>query len=163
MHPLRRLLRTIGGGADVVRGFLRGSDEVDGIRVYGHQEFRAAVREALLLIRDNKLPAWRTLTSHVGSIFAGRRTFVIVTAHPAFMFIDGPHSRQEPEFLAGTLAYLACSCELHRAYGAEFPGRRVPRDVYAGRAAEVRCESAHAECLQALGKSADTRSPGVPT
>jgi hypothetical protein len=147
-----KVLRAIAVGAEIVPAVLRGRDSLENITVCGRPAFRAAVVEALLLLRGNRLPAWDTLSKHVGFIFQGRRTFVGVTTRPAFMFIDGPHSKQEPAMLAGTLAFLACSCELHRTFGAEFPGVHVPREVYAGRAAEARCESAYRECLEALGK-----------
>ncbi|HEX9244462.1 MAG TPA: hypothetical protein VF875_18640, partial [Anaeromyxobacter sp.] len=127
-------------------------ERVDGLEVYGREEFRRAVTNALRLLRDKKLPAWDTLTQHVSSIIEGTRTDAIVTAHPAFMFVDGPHSGQDPAFLAGTIAHMACSCQLHRNYEAEFPGRRVPRDIYSGNAAQERCEKAYQECLLALGK-----------
>jgi hypothetical protein len=152
MGIVGKIVRKLSGTTDIVRASLRGSERVDSLEVYGRQEFRHAVRNALFLLRDKKLPAWDTLTQHVGSILEGTRTYVIVTAHPAFMFIDGPHSRQDPEFLAGTIAHLACSIQLHRTYEAEFPGRRVPRDVYSGSGAQERCDKACHECLLALGK-----------
>jgi hypothetical protein len=146
---VRRLITT----PDIVRAVRRGSEKIDGIEVYGRQEFRRAVIRALLLLRDKKLPAWDTLTQHVGSILEVRRTDAVVTARPAFMFINEPYSVQEPEFLAGTIAFMACSIQLHRTYEAEFPGRRVPPDVYSsGSAARERCEKAYHECLLALGK-----------
>ena len=154
MNVLRRIARKLGGTADIVRATLRGSERIDSIEVYGRQEFRRVVTTALHLLRDKKLPAWETLTQHVNSIFEGGRTVVIVTAHPAFMFIDGPHSVQAPELLAATIAHMACSCQLHRDYEAEFPGGRATRDVYSGNAAQERCEKAYHECLLALGKGA---------
>lgn len=156
MSILGKIVRALNEAPYIVRAFLRGRERIDNIEVYGRPEFRRAVTGALLLLRDEKLPAWDTLDQHVGSILEGTRTLVIVTAHPAFMLIDGPHSRQAPEFLAGTIAHMACSCQLHRTYEAGFPGRRIPRDVYSGTAAQERCEKAYNECLLALGKS-----PGV--
>ena len=144
-------LRSLSGAADLVRASLRGSERVEKVVVYGRPEFRHDVTRALLLLRDKRLPAWDTLTQHVGSIIEGSRMSVYAAAHPAFMFIDGSHSRQLPELLAGDIAYLACSCQLHRTHQAEFPGRRVPRDVYFGSAAWERCENAYRECLLALG------------
>lgn len=152
MGILGKIARKLSGGADIVRAFMKGSERVDGLEVYGCQEFRRGVIKALLLLRDKELPAWNTLNRHVGSILEGRRTIAVVTAHPAFMFLDGPHSSQDPEFLAGTISYMACSCELHRTHEAEFPGHRVPRDIYSGSAAQERCEKAYRECLLALGK-----------
>ena len=106
----------------------------------------------MLLLRDRKLPAWDSLTQHVGSILEARRTEAVVTARPAFMFISEPYSVQEPVLLAGTIAFMACSIQLHRAHAAAFPGRRVPLDVYStGSAARERCEASQ-ECLLALGK-----------
>jgi hypothetical protein len=150
MSILGRVVRRLIGSADILRAVLRGTEKVDGIEVHGRQEFIRAVTKALFLLRAKKLPAWDTLSQHVDSIFEGRRTTALVTAHPAFMFVDGPHSGQDPEFLAGTIAYLARSCQLHRAYEAEHPGRRVPRDVYLGSAALERCDKAYRECLLAL-------------
>jgi hypothetical protein len=144
------------GTADIVRAFLKGSERIEGLDVAGSQDFRRAVAEALLLLRDNRIPAWDTLSRHVGTIVEGTRTVTVVTAHPAFMYIDGPSSRQDPTLLAGTIAFLACSCELHRRHEAEFPGRRVPRDVYSSAAAVECCEKAHEDCLLALGRSAGT-------
>jgi hypothetical protein len=146
---VRRLITT----PDIVRAVWRGSEKIDGIEVYGRQEFRRAVIRALLLLRDKKLPAWDTLTQHVGSILEARLTEAVVTARPAFMFVSGPNSSQDPEFLAGAIAFMACSIQLHRTYESEFPGRRVPPDVYSsGSAARERCEKAYHECLLALGK-----------
>lgn len=152
-------LRMVIGTWDLVRAFLRGSERLDGIEVYGRPEFRGAVTEALLLLRDAELPAWRTMKQHVGTLVEGTRSTVIVTARPAFMFVDGPHSRQEPAFLAGTIAYMACSCQLHRTYEAEHPGRRVPRDVYAGGPAQERCDEAYRACLRALGSEPISSPP----
>lgn len=153
MRILWKIVRALDEAPYVVRAFLRGRERIDGIEVYGRQEFRRAVTRALLLLRDKKLPAWDTLTKHVSSIFEGSRSFVIVTAHPAFMFVSGPYSVQEPEFLAGTIAFMACSIQLHRTYEAKLPGHRVPRDIYSsGSAARERCGKAYHECLLALGK-----------
>jgi hypothetical protein len=88
----------------------------------------------------------------VGSIFEGRRTVVIVSAHPAFLFIDGPYSVQPPEYLAAAIAFETCSIQRHRTHEAEFPGARVPREIYSGTAAVERCEKAYRECLLVLGK-----------
>ncbi len=155
MNVLGKIVRKLSGTGDIVRASLRGSERVDGIEVYGCQEFRRAVTTALLLLRDKRMPSWDTLAQHVDSIFEGRRTMAIVTAHPAFMFIDGPHSVQDVEVLAGTIAHMACGCQLHRTYEAEFPGRRVPRDVYSGSAARERCDKEYQECLLALGRPND--------
>ncbi len=155
MSILREILRRLIAIPDILRAVRRGSEKIDGIEVYGRQEFRRAVTRALLLLRDKKLPAWDTVTQHVSSILEGRRTDAIVSAHPAFMFVSGSYSVQEPEFLAGTIAFMACSIQLHRTYESEFPGRRVPRDIYSsGSAARERCEKANHECLLALGKGA---------
>jgi hypothetical protein len=89
---------------EILRALRKGSERLDGIEVHGRQEFRRAVISALLLLRDNKLPAWETLTQHVSSILEARTTDAVVTAHPAFMFISEPHSGQGPELLAGTRA-----------------------------------------------------------
>jgi hypothetical protein len=165
MSILGKIVRALHEAPYIVRAFLRGRERIDGIEVYGRQEFRRAVTRALLLLRDKKLPAWDILTQHVGSILEGTRTFVIVTAHPAFMFISGPYTVHEPEFLAGTIAFMACSIQLHRTYESEFPGRRVPRDIYSsGSAARERCEKANHECLLALGKGPEnTQSPDLRT
>jgi hypothetical protein len=152
MSILGKIGRALDEAPYIVRAFLRGRERIDGIEVYGRQEFRRAVTRALLLLRDKKLPAWDTLTRHVGSILEGSRTFVIVTAHPAFMFVSGPYSVQDSEFLAGTIAFMAFSIQLHRTYEAEFPGRRVPRDIYSGSAAKEHCEKAYHECLLAFGR-----------
>jgi hypothetical protein len=152
MTVLGKIVRKVSAAADIVRASLRGSERVDSIEVYGREEFRSSIRKALLLLHDNNLPAWDTLTRFVSAIIEGSRTAVIVTAHPALMLVDGPHARQIPEFLAGTITHMACSCQLHRTYEAEFPGRRVPRNIYADRAAQERCDSAYDECLLALGK-----------
>ena len=153
MSILGEFLRRLSATPEIVRAVWRGSEKIDGIEVYGRQEFRRAVTRALLLLRDKKLPAWDTLTQHVGSILEGRTTDAIVTAHPAFMFVSGPYSVQEPEFLAANIAFMACSIQLHRTYEAEFPGRQVPLDTYSwGGAARERCEKARHECLLALGK-----------
>ncbi len=155
MNVLKEIVRRLSATPEIVRAVRRGSEKIDGIEVYGRQEFRRAVTMALLLLRDKKLPAWDTLTQHVGSILEGRTTDAVVTAHPAFMFINEPYSVQEPEFLAGNIASMACRVQLHRTYEVEFPGRRgrrVPRDIYAGSAADERCSKAYYECLLALGK-----------
>lgn len=148
---LSRAVRKLMAAIDIVRAFSQGSETVAGLQVHGSPEFRAAVVKALRVLRENRLPAWSTLTQHVGSILEGRRSAVIVTAHPAFMFIDGPHSGQEPELLAATIAHMACSCLIHREYEVRHPGRRVPREVYAGAEALSRCEEAYRECLLRLG------------
>ena len=152
-----KLVRWLGGSLDVLRAHWRGCETIDGIDVCGTQEFRRAVTAALLLLRDNELPMWDALARHVGSIMEGRRSFVIVTAHPAFMFIDRPHWSQAAEFLAATMAFEACSVLLHRTHEAEHPRRRVPRDIYRGEAAVERCENAYRECLLALGKDVPPR------
>jgi len=153
MNVLGEILRRLSTAPDIVRAVRRGSEKIDGIEVYGHQEFRRAIIRALLLLRDKKLPAWGTVAQYVGSILEAGRTEAVVTARPAFMFVSGPYAVQEPEFLAGTIAFMACSIQLHRAYEAEFPGRRVPTDVYSsGSTARERCEKAKQECLKALGK-----------
>jgi len=162
MSILGKIVRVLNEAPYVVRAFLRGSERIEGIEVYGRQEFRRAVTRALLLLCDKKLQAWDTLTQHVDSIIEGTRTFVIVTAHPAFMFVSGPGSVQEPEFLAATISFMACSTQLHRTYEAEFPGRRVPRDIYSsGSAARERCEKAYHECLLALGKAPSKPHSGI--
>jgi hypothetical protein len=163
MSILWKIVRALHEAPYIVRAFLRGRERVDSIKVYGRQEFRRSITKALLLLRDKKVPAWGTLTQHVDSILEGSRSYVIVTAHPAFMFVSGPHSLQEPEFLAGTMAFMAGSIQLHRTYEAEFPGRRVPRDIYSsGSAARERCEKAYNECLLAFGKTPRTESGKSP-
>ena len=152
MSVLRTIAQKLGGTTDIVRATLRGGERIEGIDVHGWPEFRRSVMQALLMLRDERLPAWDTLAQHVQSIIEGRRTTMVVTAHPAFIFVDEPHSAQEPEFLAATIAHMACSCRLHRDYEAEFPGRRVPHDVYCGSAAQERCARAYEECLSALGR-----------
>src|SRR5512133_1061343 len=135
MSAFLRLVRNLPKHIDIVRAFLKGSERLEGLDVAGSEQFRNAVTKALLLLRERKLPAWNTLSQHFNVVVEGRKTVATVTAHPALMFIDGPSSRQDPEFLAATIAFLACSCELHRRHEAEFPGRRVPRDVYSSAAA----------------------------
>jgi hypothetical protein len=146
-----RLARKLSGAADLVRAGLKGSEKVEDLEVFGSEDFRLCVRRALHLLRDHDLPAWETMTQHVDSIVEGRRTTIIVTAHPAFMFIQGPDWGRGPEVLAADIAFMACSCQLHRTYEARFPGLRVPRDIYAGSDARVRCSEAYQECLVALG------------
>jgi hypothetical protein len=155
MSATRTIIRKITGSVDILRALLRGSERADGFKVYGRQEFRRAVTTALFLLRDRKLPAWSTLREHVSAILEGTRTDAVVSAHPAWMFIGGPDLIQDPEFLAATIAYWACSCQLHRSYEAEFPGRPVPVDVYFGSAAQERCERDYNECLLALGRASE--------
>jgi hypothetical protein len=150
MTVLGKLVRRLGDTVDVLSAHRRGCEKIDGIEVYGRPEFRCAVTGALLLLRDNTLPSWDTLTRHVGSILEGRRTVAVVTAHPAFVLIDRAYWAQASEFLAAIVAFEACSIQLHRTYEAELSGRRVPRDLYAGSAAFERCEKAYRECLLAL-------------
>lgn len=154
------LLHYLIGALDIIRAVRRGSEHVGGIEVCGDPEFRGAVVNALRLLRDAGLPAWHTVTQNVGMILEGTRTTVKPGAHPAFILIDGPHSRQEPEFLAGTIVYMARSCQLHRAYEAAYPGRRVPREVYAGKPAQERCDEAYRACLRDLGKEPIASPPG---
>lgn len=150
MDILGKIVKRLRGTVDIVRAGLRGSERTGNIDVYGRPEFRRAVRTALLMLREANLPAWETLTRHVDSILEGGRTVAVVTASPAFIFIDRPHADQAPALLAATIAHLACSCQLHRDYQSAFPGRRVPRDTYSGSHAQERCEAAYRECLLAL-------------
>jgi len=53
--------------------------------------------------------------------------------------------------MMSAIHHMACSCQLHRQYEREFPGRPVPRDIYAGSVAQERCEQAYHECLRVLG------------
>jgi hypothetical protein len=152
---LGEIVRRLASAPDILRAVARGSEKVDRIDVYGRREFRRAVRTALLLLRDTKLPAWDTLTRHVGSIVEGSTTETVVGAHPAIMVVSGPHSVQEPKFLAAMIAFMACGIQLHRSYESGFPGRRVPRDVYFSGSAMQRCEKARHECLLALWKGAN--------
>ena len=160
MSTLGTIIRKLGGTFDVLSAHLKGCERIDGIEVYGRPEFRRALMGALLLLRDKKLPPWDTLARHVNRILEGRRTTVIVTAHPAFMFIDGPHSNQAAEFLAATIAFEACSVQLHRSYEAEYPGLRVPKDIYSGSAARERCMKAYQECLVALNDRSRSGNTG---
>lgn len=154
MTILGEIVRRLASAPDILRAVRRGSESIDGIDVYGRPEFRRAVTEAVVLLRDKKLPAWDTLSQHVGSILEARKTEAVVTARPAFMCISETCSVQEPEFLAGVIAFMACSIQLHRAYQSAFPGRRVPRDVFSsGNAPRESCEKAYRECLLALGKA----------
>ncbi|WP_041450418.1 hypothetical protein [Anaeromyxobacter dehalogenans] len=156
VNPLHSMI----GALDVIRAVRRGIERVGRVEVYGSPEFRGAVVKALRLLRDEGLPAWHTVTRHVGTIVEGTRTTVKLGARPALMFIGAPHSRQEQAFLAATIAYLACSCELHARYEAEHPGHRVPRDVYAGKPAEERCGEEYRACLRALGTDPISSPPG---
>ncbi len=140
-------------GVDLMRASLKGSERVASVEVFGSEAFRHAVARALLLLRDNNMKAWDTIVAHVSTIIEARRTNIVVTAHPAFMFVNGPDWRQEPELLAAVFAFMACSCQLHRIYEAEVLGRRVPREIFAGVAAQERCNDAYRECLLSLGKS----------
>jgi glycerol-3-phosphate cytidylyltransferase-like family protein len=157
MGIMGKIVRKVSGSADIVRAALKGSDRVESLDVFGAQEFRHAVARALLLLRDNRLPAWNTVMQYVDAIVEGHKTTIIIGAHPAMVFIHGPDWRQGAEVLAATIAFMACGCQLHRTFEAEFPGRRVPRDIYAGNAARERCDEAYQECLRALG-----RPPGQP-
>lgn len=157
MNVFAKLVRRLSTALEVLRAVLRGRASVEGIDVYGRPKFRRATIEALLLLRDFKLPAWETLAQHVGSILEGRTTDAVVTAHPAFLFVSGDDSVQRPELLAANIAFIACSIQLHRTYEAECPGRRVPLDVYSwGGAARERCEKARHECLLVLGKEVES-------
>lgn len=155
MKVIFRIAQKLGSAADIVRAALSGKETIDNIDVCGRREFRRAVTAALVLLRDKKMPAWDTLTQHVTSIIEARRTTIIVTAHPAFILIDGAHAGQNSELLAATIAHMACSCQLHRQYEANFPSRPVPRDTYAGSVAQERCELAYRECIRALGNGTD--------
>jgi hypothetical protein len=159
MSLLGEALRRLVAIPDILRAFRRGSEKIDGIEVYGREEFRRAIRKAVLLLRDKKLPAWDTLTQHVGSIIEGSRTDAVVTAHPAFLFVsESDAAAKEAEFLAGKISFMACSIQLHRTYQSAFPHHRVPQQVYSsGRAALERCEKASHECLVALGKEGDLK------
>jgi hypothetical protein len=147
---VRRLCESVA----IARAVRRGSERVEGIEVYGREEFRRAVIGALLLLRDRQLPAWETLTQHVGSILEGGATDGMFNAHPAFMTVSVPDWSRGPEYLAACIAHMACIGQLYRSYEAEFPGRRVPRDVFTSSAAKERCDRAFYECLSALGKGA---------
>jgi hypothetical protein len=83
-------------------------------------------------------------------------------AHPAFMTVNGPDWSHGPEYVAACIAHMACSGQLYRNYEAEFPGRRVPRDIFAGSAAKERCDKAFYECLAALGKGVNGDGSAEP-
>ena len=149
---LREIVQRLCGSVAVARAVWRGSERVDGIEVCGRPEFRREVTKALGLLRDKRLPAWDTLSQHVGSIVEGRITDGTPSAHPVLLTVDGPDSSRGPEYLAASIAHMACCTQLYRNYEVEFPGRRVPRDVFAGTAAKERCDKAFYECLSVLGK-----------
>jgi hypothetical protein len=151
MNVFARITRKLSALPYIVRAIRCGSEMMDSIEVSGRQEFRRAVTAALALLRDKNLPVWNALIQHVNSVLEGKETTIVVTAHPAFIFIDEAYAGQDPEYLAATIAHMACSCQLHRQYEADFPNRPVPRDIYAGSVAQERCEQAYRDCLRVLG------------
>ena len=128
---------------------IRGSERVDRVRVFGRKRFRESVRVSLLSLRDLDLPAWGTITTHVDWIIEGWRPFIAVNMHPAFIFLDSTVVNQNTH-LAGTLAHMACSCQLYRDYEVREPGRRVPREQYSGPLAKQRCDEAYRQCVEAI-------------
>lgn len=155
MNVVSKIAQKLSDAVDIVRAALSGRERIDSIDVFGRREFRRSVTAALVLLRDKKIPAWDTLSQHVTSIMEARRTTIIVTAHPAFILLDGAHAGQDSEHLAASIAQMTCSCQLHRQYEASFPSRPVPQDVYAGTVAQERCDAAYRECMRALGKGND--------
>lgn len=152
MNAFGRIQRMVLGAVAMARASVNGSESVDTVTISGRAPFRRSIRAALVLIRDRELPAWSTLSTHVNRIVEGWRTFIIVDAHPSFIFIDRSCVEHDVPYMAGVLAHLACSCQLHRDFEALNPGRKVPRVEYSGPAAKERCERAYRECVDALSE-----------
>lgn len=135
---------------DMVRALARGSERLGNLTVHGQPPFRRAVQRALILLRDEGLPAWTTLALHVHSIFESRKSFIVVDSHPSFMFVLRDAASQPPILLAAAIAQMAFRCQLHRDHQATQPGRPVPREIHAGPAALELCDRAYRECVDAL-------------
>jgi hypothetical protein len=155
-----RVARAIRAMASILSAMRNGRECVESITVFGCTEFRQEISEALLLLRDNDLPAWATLRTHVEWIVEGWKSFIMVTLHPAYIFISRKDADQTVVYRASVLSHMACSCELHRGYEMQFPRRRVPREVFSGPVAQESCMKAYYECMAMLSKSTKPGSPG---
>src|SRR5688572_17284173 len=97
----RKLALRVRALVAILGALMRGGQSVGSVSVYGRPQFRNAILSALAGLRDADFPAWAEVTRHVGFIFEGWKTTIIINSNPAYIFIDRRSEREGLAYLAG--------------------------------------------------------------
>lgn len=148
-HPTWAKIR---GVASIIRSLLAGQSEYEAISVFGDEEYRKVVIEALRLLRERAPDNWPIIKKHIKTLCRSRSSFVFVPLLPATAYLNVP-TGSPPEFVAGNIAHEAFHCFLYWEFASSNPGMDVPEDIYSGEEAEQKCVEFQCSVMKALGVS----------
>ena len=122
-----------------------------GPEVVGDPKFQDRIREALSLLKSRDRHSYDIVSGYVGRIEQAAHSGMRATANPPTFFMSDSSALHSVTWAAASIAHDAYHSKLYFDFRGAHPGSPVPRAIWTGTAAEVKCNKFQLASMRRIG------------